>query len=98
VTKPKHDLMPAGVSDGFNWRLPWADQGACLNSDLPSDAWFPISHAPEAGADARAVCNRCPVKTTCLGQAMLSAHTVGIWGGTDERQRKQAMRRERRHA
>ena len=39
-------------------------------------------------AVAKEVCNDCPVKARCFDYA-LSAHMVGIWGGTtaDERQK-----------
>jgi len=39
-------------------------------------------------AVAKEVCNDCPVRLRCFDYA-LSAHMVGIWGGTttDERQR-----------
>jgi WhiB family redox-sensing transcriptional regulator len=93
----REDLMPERVSL-HSQNLSWVFQGACVTSDLPSNAWFPLHPGPEASAAARAVCARCLVRTTCLGEAMLSNHTVGIWGGTDQAERRRATRKAKRHA
>lgn len=95
----QQQVIPAPVSaDPLPWRLPWTQRGACLDSTLDPDAWFPVSSAPEASLAAKAVCDTCPVQMRCLAAAMRSTAIVGIWGGTDETERRLMLRRAARHA
>lgn len=65
------------------------------------DAFFP-EDAPESslskrGAylyerEAKTICNSCPYMARCLEYALKNPDLMGIWGGTNERQRK-AMRK-----
>jgi WhiB family redox-sensing transcriptional regulator len=52
---------------------------------------------PERGGSskaARAVCNKCTVRSQCLEYALNNKEQFGIWGGTSERERRR-LRRER---
>ncbi len=39
-------------------------------------------------ADAKSICNDCPVKVECLDYAIAINETYGIWGGLNELERK----------
>ncbi|MBO0863470.1 MAG: WhiB family transcriptional regulator [Mycobacterium sp.] len=54
----------------------WTEAAACRGQ--PSAKWFPqIGN----GADAKAICARCPVREPCLIAAVAGHETHGIWGG-----------------
>lgn len=60
----------------------WIDLGACKDSEIDSDWWFP---GPTDGrwkaAEAKAIClNECSVRLECLQVACLRKD-YGIWGG-----------------
>jgi WhiB family transcriptional regulator, redox-sensing transcriptional regulator len=68
-----------------DWRL----AAACRQFD--TELFFPIGTAgPAAGqiALAKAICQTCPVRTTCLDWAMRHHPQYGIWGGTTEQERR----------
>jgi WhiB family redox-sensing transcriptional regulator len=70
---------PADVS------LPgWQRRAACRGTG--TDLWFATD--TEALEGARAVCGACPVRRDCLAYALASHKLVGIWAGTDERERR----------
>ena len=59
----------------------------------PTAQFFPVRGD---GAAARAICRQCPVQTECLEYAIADPlPVVGIFGGTDERERA-AIRHQRR--
>jgi WhiB family transcriptional regulator, redox-sensing transcriptional regulator len=70
------------------------------------ETFFPVGHAA-MNADAReqyaqrvrfakGICQPCPVRVACRDYAITS-HQAGIWGGTDEDERRQ-LRKQRRIA
>lgn len=74
----------------------WQLRGACAGDDV--DAFF----APEGmrgvekvlyEAEAKEVCAGCPVRQTCLEEA-LAGGEAGVWGGTNEEERR-GIRRDR---
>lgn len=77
----------------------WSDLGACLGED-------PELFAPDGTtgkwvqviADAKAICNRCPVIEQCLQWALETRQEYGIYGGLDEYERQQRRRRQVRNA
>ena len=73
----------------------WKDYGACVGS--PTDLFYPPDS--KAGlkleAKAKAICERCTVKQACL-MAALSNGEFGIWGATNEAERKSMKRRLRK--
>lgn len=70
----------------------WVASANCR--DLPVNVFFPVS-AHEVPA-AKAVCARCAVRDDCLEYALKvpSGQDAGIFGGTDERERRR-LRRQR---
>ena len=49
----------------------------CQNN--PPDLWF--AERPEALARAQALCSHCPVRRTCLDDALTRGEPWGVWGG-----------------
>lgn len=75
--------------------MDWRDEAECKNVD--PELFFPTSlKGPgRAQADqAKAVCRTCPVIADCLQWALESTPVPdGIWGGTDEDERANMVRR-----
>ena len=69
----------------------WHSCGLCIGED--PDVFFP-SHG-DPGAEARTICTACPVVKECLSYAT-AADEFGIWGGLDQRERRNLKRREQR--
>lgn len=72
----------------------WLSRAVCVGHD--PDLFFPVGDGPDAraqAADARRICVRCPVRDACLQWAHDQGPSLdGIWGGTDQRQRKNRRR------
>ena len=64
---------------------PWMADSACLTTD--PDAFFPDKGA--ANKAALMVCADCPVRDACLNYAIQEHITIGIYGGTTAKQRKE---------
>lgn len=90
VPDPATDT-PAGPS--------WIAQALCRRfPDDIDDLWFPTTENASATAEAREVCERCPVQRACLERALvLTGRDAprGVWGATttSERARIRAQRR-----
>lgn len=73
----------------------WRDQALCASPLQDPEAWFPAGetglHAIQA-EEAKAVCRRCPVMSTCLNWAM-ETRQQGVWGGTTDQDRDGIRRR-----
>jgi len=78
--------------------MDWRDRAACRGAD--TDIFFPINtsgrHSAASMAGAKAICAGCVVGRDCLRWA-LAMDVVGIWGGTDETERRTLHRRRRGH-
>ncbi|MEU2789932.1 WhiB family transcriptional regulator [Streptomyces sp. NPDC007100] len=69
--------------------MEWWQRAACLDED--PELFFPVGvtgPAAQQHADAKAVCHRCPVAAECLDWALETGQNYGIWGGTDEEERR----------
>ncbi|GAA0448927.1 WhiB family transcriptional regulator [Streptomyces stramineus] len=67
----------------------WRQHAACREED--PDLFFPIgTGGPALGQaeSAKSVCRRCPVQEMCLAWALESGQEFGVWGGTDEIERR----------
>lgn len=85
------DLATLGhIRSGHSWKL----DGACVNRwddfypEGRSDSPITISWI----ANARAICDTCPVRLTCLETALRTREKHGIWGGTTGRQRGRILK------
>ena len=66
----------------------WAMLAACREGN-PDELFV-------AGAEqhkAKVVCQRCPVRTECLADALDNRVEFGVWGGMTERERRALLRR-----
>lgn len=71
----------------------WREQAACR--DLDPKLFFTIGTTGAAAdqiAEAKAVCKRCPVREACLQFAFETKQEAGVWGGTDEEERRRLRR------
>ncbi|MFE5482988.1 WhiB family transcriptional regulator [Streptomyces sp. NPDC056527] len=67
---------------------------ACVDED--PNLFFPVGNSSPAVlqiAEAKAVCRRCPVMESCLQGALERGEAAGVWGGTDEDDRRRMKRR-----
>ena len=68
----------------------WQQGAACAATDLDPDCWFTERGNP-AHTAARTICGSCPVRRSCLANALAIAEPAGIWGGADETERAQLL-------
>lgn len=74
----------------------WRRYAACRL--MPAEMFFPVGTtgmALEDVAEAKRVCAHCEVRSDCLGYALDTRQEFGIWGGTDEDERRELSRRRR---
>ena len=74
---PSLEDSSAGLC-GWNWR-------PCAG--MPIETFFPSCGT--SVATARVVCSTCKVQPECLDYARADSDTMGLWGGTSERERRQ---------
>lgn len=74
--------------------LKWWDQGACKGLD--SAMFYPDDEA--SAASAKAVCETCSVRDSCLEHALSIREKAGVWGGATERDRRRIIRQRRKTA
>ena len=78
----------------FDWdNEGWRDQAACRHTD--PNLFFPAGTtglAVENIEAAKDVCRSCPVQDACLRFAFETNQEAGIWGGTDEDERRRLSR------
>jgi WhiB family redox-sensing transcriptional regulator len=86
----RHDMAQIvwlpGEFDERAWRL----SAACR--DVDPDVFFPVGltgPAIELIAEAKAICQRCPVRLMCLQYALANHQDDGVWGGYDEGERRE---------
>jgi WhiB family transcriptional regulator, redox-sensing transcriptional regulator len=72
----------------------WQEQAACRDAD--ADLFFAADEARRR--EALTLCAACPVRVECLEHAIVHRETYGVWGGTDEHERKRLVRQRRRAA
>src|ERR671934_248613 len=77
--------------------MDWRHTAVCRDED--PELFFPVGNSGPALAqiaDAKLVCNRCPVTTECLTWALDSGQDAGVWGGMSEDERRALKRRNAR--
>jgi len=92
-----HKSSHVTVHESGSYHADWRNSAACLDED--SELFFPIGYtgpAIEQTANAKAVCHTCPVEAKCLTWALDTRQGFGIWGGLDDRERVNLLRREYR--
>ncbi|MEU8764756.1 WhiB family transcriptional regulator [Streptomyces sp. NPDC048659] len=81
------------ASNSLSTAAPEQPTQACKGED--PDLFFPVGDGARAlfqAAEAKAICRGCPFQNACLEGALQRGEEFGVWGGTDERDRR-AMRR-----
>jgi len=78
---PKQSEQPPRdpVADDYSWQT----EASCRGVD--SELFFPPTE-DEAGA-AKAICDTCPVRVSCLAFALERNERFGVWGGLTEKER-----------
>src|SRR4029078_1703646 len=77
--------------------MDWRRKAVCRDED--AELFFPVGNSGPALAqiaDAKLVCNRCPVTTECLHAALESRQDAAVWGGMSEDERRALKRRNAR--
>jgi WhiB family transcriptional regulator, redox-sensing transcriptional regulator len=78
--------------------MDWRHKAICKDED--PELFFPIGKAGRSialqVADAKVVCDRCPVTTDCLSWVLKSGQDGGVWGGMSEDERRSLKRRNTR--
>ena len=69
----------------------WRDDAACAGAD--ADFFFPIGEDDDTSEMAKSVCVECPVREACLGYALSTNQTEGVWGGMTGPERRRLRRR-----
>ena len=76
--------------------MDWRVQAACRMED--PDLFFPVGSSGPALvqlAEAKSVCDRCPVLVQCRTWALTTGQDSGIWGGMSADERRALRQRER---
>lgn len=71
----------------------WRNGASCRDTD--PELFFPIGTTGPALAQietAKIVCGQCPARVECLEFALSTNQDSGIWGGTDEDERRKLRR------
>ncbi|HYU84146.1 MAG TPA: WhiB family transcriptional regulator [Kribbellaceae bacterium] len=63
----------------------WERMGECRS--IADDSWFPDEWQTDRKAEAVDRCSWCPVRRSCLANALAEGEEYGVWGGTTEAQR-----------
>lgn len=79
----------------------WRDKAVCYGHPGADRIFFPhigtgsasARNRPHLEADAKQICDSCPVKTECLNEALRRDEQHGIFGGLNEIERQQLGRR-----
>lgn len=73
----------------------WLKQGLCVGMD--AEQWIAPGDLPTT-KKLKAVCAECPVREQCLEYALdlPERETMGVWGGTSERERRKIRMTRRR--
>jgi len=72
----------------------WRKHAACRGID--PDVFYPVSY--EEAGEAKAICDQCAVRESCLEHSLSNREREGIWGGTTERERRRIHRQRRKSA
>ena len=73
---------------------PWRVHAACRG--VEPDVFYPVSD--EEADVAKAICNVCSVRQTCLEYALTNRERDGVWGGATEKERRRILRQRRKSA
>lgn len=87
------------LEDGF---AGWQRLAACRGED--SSFYFAPNYFEKRGeklareAVAKRICATCPVRALCLDYALTTREAHGVWGGLNETERREILKRRAREA
>lgn len=86
--------LPRPVTENWDW------QRHAARREMDSEHFFhPDAERGQARerrvASAKAVCDSCPVMAECRRYALAAEEQFGVWGGLDERERREMIARRR---
>jgi len=90
---PPTTIRTSGDASAGDWR----HRAACRDED--PELFFPVGNSGPSLhqiSEAKAVCRRCPVASSCLTWALESGQDAGVWGGMPEDERRALKRHNRR--
>ncbi len=67
----------------------WRHDAACAAAD--AEWWFAFDGTAE-DARAKEICARCPVRGSCLAEALTAGQDDGVWGGLNASERRRLRR------
>lgn len=73
--------------------MDWRHEAVCRDED--PELFFPVGNSGPALhqiAQAKIVCNRCPVTNMCMKWALETGQDAGVWGGLSEEERRALKR------
>jgi WhiB family redox-sensing transcriptional regulator len=68
----------------------WTKEARCAEVD--TEVFYPEKGDSSSADAARRICMRCEVRLQCLEYALDNREVYGIWGGTNERDRRPMLR------
>ncbi len=74
----------------------WRRHAACRGLDV--EIFYPVTEDDADAAEAKAICEDCPVRQACLEHALAHREREGVWGGATERERRRIVRQRRKSA
>lgn len=75
----------------FRMAQDWRKQGKCRGVD--PEVFYPVNDGD--AAQAKEICDGCPVRQPCLEWALADRERYGVWGGMTERERRRLLRHRR---
>jgi WhiB family redox-sensing transcriptional regulator len=104
-TDPRQSAHPTDTQAGTRLRrrieeclpMDWRHRAICRDED--PELFFPVGNSGPALlqiAEAKAVCQRCPVTSECLAWALETGQDAGVWGAMSEDERRSLKRRRAR--
>lgn len=74
-------------------QLPRVGRGPSLEDPACAGVDTAVFFEPAREAEAKALCERCPDRPPCLAYALDAQEPFGVWGGLNERERRELARR-----
>lgn len=76
----------AGTPSDLRFLMPeWFRWASCAN---PQTTFFDFPENKQELQKSKSVCHSCPVRLECLAYALCVGIEDGVWGGTNQEQRK----------
>lgn len=86
-------VLPTPGDDSWSWQLRARcrdhDPTTFFGDDFERGSADSDHRADDTSQQAKAICNACPVRQSCLAHALDTQEPYGIWGGLTERERRQ---------